>query len=131
LAKDSNVGVPMWAIAALIVSGLFNFLALFTIVMYAAAPRFAPFEVSPDVAIGLHVQLLETFLAALGIGLAIVGIVGFNVIRGAAVEAAEKAAERYYSAQRSPNPPVQSIETSQPDLGGPVAEAVTEPEENI
>lgn len=90
-SEGRYVRIPVWLASVFVLVSFFN---LFIFVVLIAAfwrPDTVPVPITGDVAIGLHLQLFEAFLAALGIGLAVLGFVGYQAIREAAERRADDA----------------------------------------
>lgn len=77
--------------------------------------------ITSDVAIGLHLQLFEAFLAALAIGLAVFGFAGYAAIKDAAERRADQTAREVMQtyAMAGPSRAKEEVGISQePNLAG-------------
>jgi hypothetical protein len=100
-----------------VILSTFNFLLLLCIflVLYSRGEKFS---LSQSDLLALNLYVLQAFLAAIGIGLAVLGAVGFTALRSVAIRRAEAAAtervvEMMRILQAKGTDPVQA-----PDLGG-------------
>lgn len=86
------IGLPLWAVFIFVLVSFFNGAIFIAIVFAMWRPETVPVPITGDVAIGLHLQMFEAFLAALGIGMAVFGFVGYQAIKEAAERKADEAA---------------------------------------
>ena len=85
------IGIPIWATYVFVLVSFFNFFMFLSLVVMLWRPDYVPVAITGDVALGMHLQLFESFLASLGIGLAVFGFVGYQAIRELAERKADQA----------------------------------------
>lgn len=96
--KKQWLSVPGWALIAFILVSVFNVIIFLTLVAGFLRPDTVPVPITGDVAIALHLQLLEVILAAIAIGFAIFGFIGYTAIRDAAERRADATAREVMQA---------------------------------
>jgi hypothetical protein len=112
----------------------FNGLIFLGVVSAFWRPDVVPVPITGDVALGMHLQLFEAFLAALAIGLAVFGFVGYAAIREAAERRAEETAREVFQRFGSATAEGALARTERPDLSGldnDVKPGDRQPEEEI
>jgi hypothetical protein len=103
----------------LFLAAAFNGIIFIAIVTVFLEPRAVPvLHVTSDVLLGLHIQIFETFLAALAIGLAVFGVIGYAAIREAAERRAEETAREALQQMRELVRAPNAAGTDEPDLTG-------------
>jgi hypothetical protein len=111
--------LPGWAIFGILIVGSANAIVFSAILLFFWRPETVPVPITGDVAIGLHLQLFEAFLAALAIGLAVFGFVGYSALRVAVerrVDHTLKTTMQAYGLQPSTDNSNEGSQT--PDLSG-------------
>lgn len=83
---------PRWLVLFLFLISAMNLFIFLSIGMTYLYPRNTYTAADRDVVLGLHLQLFEAFLAALALGLAVFGVIGYTTIREAAERRADAAA---------------------------------------
>lgn len=113
-----RVPLPRWIVLLLFLLSGFNGIIFFALVSAFWRPDSVPVPITGDVVLGLHLQLFEAFLAALAIGLAVFGLIGFATLREAAErraeESAREVAQRFMDETRASGP----ASSQAPDLAG-------------
>lgn len=132
---SERVAWPRWFVLFLFLITIFNGIIFVSIVLTYWRPDIAPVPITGDVVIGLHLQLFEAFLAALAIGIAVTGFVGYATLKEAAERRAEETArEVAQSVASATRPEGYRPSDNTPDLTGigtNGAPADREPEEGI
>lgn len=124
--RVKHISIPAWGFWAVVLVSFTNVFIFVVVGLWMLRPDSAPVEMTTDVVLGLHLQLFEAFLAALGIGLAFFGFVGYQTIQAAAERKAEETVRSYQgmgaplTAQAVATPAVES-----PNLGGLSTETQT------
>lgn len=93
--RHDHFSMPPWAWLIIVVGIIFClllFVSIFTS-MHPGAPFIDERSTRVD-ALASHLQIFEAFLAALAIGLAVFGVVGYNNMRNAAMSAATEIVSR-------------------------------------
>lgn len=114
----SKISLPAWLIFVFIVVSVVNTLIFVSIVGVFWRPDAIPAPITSDVVIGLHLQLFEAFLAALAIGLAVFGFVGYSAVKEAAERRAEDAARETTQAYLRAQGPSRASLVETPDFSG-------------
>lgn len=111
--------LPRWVVLILFLATAFNVIIFIAIVLVFLEPEAIPnLHVTSDVLLALHIQIFETFLAALAIGLAVFGVIGYAAIREAAERRAEETAKEAMQGLQELMRPPQETGTEKPDLAG-------------
>lgn len=126
--------LPRWIVLGMFLITSFNAIIFLAVVSAFWRPDTLPVPITGDVAIGMHLQLFEAFLAALAIGLAVFGFAGYAAIRESAERRAEDTAREYMQrhSKATSEDPVSA--SDQPDLRGldtDINPGDREPEERI
>lgn len=131
-------GITVSGIALFIFTlvGIANILIFLSVLSLFWRPDTVPVPITSDVALGMHLQLFEAILAALAIGLAVFGFVGYAAIKDAAERRADDTARQVmqtYARFSGNNKTSEEIGVSQePNLAGlPEKDQQSEPEEKI
>lgn len=94
--------------SASLLDWVFRFFGLVNISIFVALswwwwrPDIVPVQTTPDVALGLHLQLFEIFVSVVGLVLGVMGFVGYQTIRQTAERKAEDAVKQFLAAQKEP-----------------------------
>lgn len=92
---SKTVELPGWLVAIFVLVSFCNVIIFGALLVTFWQPRVAPFTVTADVAIGLHIAMLEVVLTALTIVLAVFGFIGYQTIKDAAERKADAALRAY------------------------------------
>jgi hypothetical protein len=96
----------------------FNSFIFISVALTYWRPDVVPVPITGDAVIGLHLQLFEAFLAALSIGLAVFGFVGYAAIRESAERRAEEVSRNYMQRFGNATNDRSVPPTEKPDLSG-------------
>lgn len=109
--------IPTWWLVVFVLVSFFNAFIFVVIALYAVRPPAVPTVLTTDVVLGLHLQMFEAIIAALGIGLAVFGFVGYSTFREAAERRAELAAREVVQTYLERERPDRAT-SNEPDLSG-------------